>query len=142
MRELSSSEIAGVAGGDLWRGNGFEEDPLVMPPVVVTGQRIRENYTFRGNLNGWDVYQNGDQLYLLQGGGGGGAVLPAEDAPPMDPTVQTLLDELTGDAVTSGQEAADIVNDLTGNTGDYVFREWLCDVFMQNEEICELYVQP
>jgi hypothetical protein len=137
MRELSIPEVRCVSGG-----YGGYDDEERLETVVVTAQRIRNLYTYRGDLNGWEVYQHGDQIYMLQGNGGGGAVVPAEDTPPTDPTVQALLDAMTGDAVTSGQEAADMVNDLTGNTGDYAFREWLCDVFMSNATICELYVQP
>lgn len=138
MRELSLPEVECVSGG--YRGYTGWDQTAVQDTVVVTAPQIRQNYTYRGNLNGWDVYQHGDQMFLLQGGGGG-SVVPADEAP-MDPTVQALLDTMATDAVTSGQEAADMVNDLTGNTGDYMFREWLCDVFMNNAAICEIYVQP
>ncbi|MEM9740432.1 MAG: hypothetical protein AAF829_11235 [Pseudomonadota bacterium] len=136
MRELSQSDVQDVSGGS---------DPEKrLPTVYVTAKRrTMSTWEIRNFLDIQEMFTGQAGLHEAQGTStftfnpddcwGEGC---AENPVPIQPSeengeqilieegVTDLLDELSGGAYTSGQEAADLINGILGLDGDkYAFRE-------------------
>jgi hypothetical protein len=112
MRTLSREELGVVAGGTGWldyRVGDYGRN-------VETGELMIHLYDPLGNAN--TGYLGNDSSISYDGSG------------EFDPGITIILDGLSGNAFSSGQEAADAINDAMDRNGDcYQFRDIILAVF-------------
>lgn len=131
MRGLTALELDHVAGGE------YPEKRL--PAVVVSGDRV-------GSISGstignWGVHNSGSTIYFVFEGGRSGTNTSSVQ---LALGTGVILDGLSSGAFTSGEAAADLINEALGLTGDYAFRDEICAGYMVAQpafpqEICDLH---
>lgn len=125
MRTLSETETRAVSGGTGWLDHRVSD----YGRNVETGEMVIRLYDPLGNPN---------TGYL-----GNSDSISADGSGEFDEGITILLDGLSGDAFSSGQEAADMINDAMDRNGDcYEYRDIIIAVFGSTlpQEIQDAYL--
>lgn len=109
VRELILSELEIVGGGEC-------EKELVLEGVTVTATFNGNTWIGDAQASGWTA--NGNQYFIP----GWNETCQRDDngsGEATDPYLDVGLGNVAGAGYDAGKMAADIVNEVTGNTGDY-----------------------